>query len=98
MYGRSDVLINHVLLDRVLEIKQRLALHDGALDNEDLIEQIKLTRLAEMAESLSEEEVITIVLIATQNYPEIVLQILMEEILINKERTKRKNGKDSKNV
>lgn len=98
MYGRSDVLINHVLLDRVLEIKQRLALHDGALDNENLIEQIKLTRLAEMAESLSEEEVITIVLIATQNYPEIVLQILMEEILINKERTKRKNGKDGKNV
>ena len=91
MYGRSDVLINHVLLDRVLEIKQRLALHDGALDNENLIEQIKLTRLAEMAESLSEEEVITIVLIATQNYPEIVLQILMEEILINKERTKKKN-------
>lgn len=90
MYGRNNVLINHVLLDRVLQIKQNDFLHDDPLEiwEGDLIEQIKLTRLGEMAESLSKEEIIVLILTFVRNYPELVFQILAEEYLLNKERTK----------
>lgn len=91
MYGKSDVLINHVLLDRILEIKHNNCLHDEEFDVEDLIEEIKLTRLGEMAESLSKKEIAAIVLIAVENYPEMVFQIIMEEYLLNKERNEKRN-------
>lgn len=84
MYGKNDVLINHVLLERVMQIKHSNGLHDECFDIEDLIEQIKLTRLGEMAESLSKEEMAVLILVAVQNYPEMVYQILLEEYLINK--------------
>lgn len=90
MCGKSEVIINHVLLERILEIKHSNYLHDESLCNEELIEQIKLTRLGEMAESLSKEEMATLVLIAVQNDPEMVFQILMQEYLINKDMKGRK--------
>lgn len=94
MYGKSDVLINHVLLDRVLQIKENNFLHDDYEEwKEELIEEIKLTRLGEMAESLTEKELAVLVLIATENYPEMVFQIMMGEYLLNKERNKNKNEK-----
>ena len=86
MYGKSETLINHVLLDRVLKIKHENFLHDETLWQEKLIEEIKLTRLGEMAESLSEKEMAVMILIAVQNYPELVFQILAEEYLLNKEK------------
>ena len=94
MYGKSDVLINHVLLDRILQIKQNHFLQDDYEEwKEELIEEIKLTRLGEMAESLTEKELAVLVLIATENYPEMVFQIMMGEYLLNKERNENKNEK-----
>ena len=92
MYGRSEVLINQVLLDRVLDIKHNSFIHNDSYDvwKEDLIEKIKLTRLGKMAESLSEDEAAVLVLIALENYPELVYTIMLEEFLINKERKKKK--------
>lgn len=90
MYGKSNVLINHVLLNRILKIKHENFLNDEHLWQRDLIEEIELTRLGEMAESLSEKEMAIMILIAIQNYPELVFQILAEEYLFNKERTDKK--------
>lgn len=94
MYGKSDVLINHVLLDRILEIKHNNYLHDEEFCIEELVEDIKLTRLGEMVESLSKKEIAAIVLVAIENYPEMVFQIMMEEYLVNKERNEKKNDDD----
>lgn len=95
MLGKSNVLINHVLLERVLRIKESNALHDDSFkiwENElSNVEKIKLTRLAEMAESLSKEEIAVLVIIAAENYPEMVFQIMMEELLVNKERNGKKD-------
>ena len=91
MYGKSDLLINHILLNRVLEIKHNNSLHNEEFDVEDLIEEIKLTRMGKMAESLSEKEMAVLILIAVQNYPEMVFQIMMEEYLLNKERNEKKD-------
>lgn len=100
MIGKSDVLINHVLLDRILQIKESQYLHDDSFkiweDELSDVQKIKLTRLGEMAESLSKEEIAVLVLIAVQNYPEMVFQIMMEEYLVNKEGNKRNENR--KNV
>ena len=95
MYGRSRVLINQPLLDRVLQIKHNEFLHSESYDTwkADLIEDIELTRLGEMAESLDENETAVLILVALQKYPELVFQILTEEFLINKERTNKRNDK-----
>lgn len=101
MTGRSDIYINHILLERVLQIKESELLHDDSFKvwNKELspLQEVKLSQLGRMMESLSKEEIAVVVLIAVQNYPEMVFQILMEEYLINKER-KNEDGKDGKNV
>lgn len=92
MYGKCEVLINKILLDRVLDIKHSNAFQDESLWEEDLIEQIKLTRLGEMVESLNKDELAALVLVALERYPELVYQILFEEYKKNKE-----NKNDSNN-
>lgn len=93
MYGKNEVLINQVLLDRVLQIKHNSFLHEDYNEwKEELIEKIKLTRLGEMVESFNKDEIAVMVLIAIENYPEMVFQIMMEEYLTNKE-----NKNDSNN-
>ena len=96
MYGKSDVLINRVLLDRILQIKQNNFLNRESIKTleDELLEEIKLTRLGEMAESLTEDEAIVLILIIIQNYPDLVFQILAEEYLLNKERAD-KNDRNS---
>lgn len=100
MIGQSDIYINHVLLDRVLQIKESESLHDDSFKIWDRelspLEEIKLSKLGRMVETLSKEEIAVITLIAVQNYPEMVFQILMEEYLINKER--KKKNEDSRNL
>ena len=93
MYANNEVLINKVLLDRVLDIKHSNAFQDESLWEEDLIEQIKLTRLGEMAESLNQEEMAVLVLIALERYPEMVYQILFEEYKKNKESKNDSNNR-----
>ena len=92
MYGKSNILIDQDLLDRIIEIKQN-ELNGDSYDEykRDLIEDIKLTRLSKMVESLDEEEMTVLVLIALQKYPKLVYTILLEEYLLNKERKKDKN-------
>ena len=100
MIGQSDIYINHVLLDRVLQIKESESLHDDSFKIWDRelspLEEIKLSKLGRMVETLSKEEIAVITLIAVQNYPEMVFQILMEEYLFNKER--KKKNEDSRNL
>lgn len=92
MYGKSEVLVNQVLLDRVLQIKQNEFLNNNYEEwKEELIEKIKLTRLGEMVESFNKDEIAVVILVAIENYPEMVFQIMMEEYLLNKERMKSKN-------
>ena len=97
--SRNEPIINHVLLERVLQIKESELLHDDSFkvweDDIDDVQKIKLTRLGKMAESMSKEEMAVLVLIAVQNYPEMVFQIMMEEYLINRE-GKGKRNEDSK--
>lgn len=83
-------------MDRILKIKHDNYLHDEEYDIEELIEQIKITRLADMVKSLSEKEIAAIVLVAIENYPEMVFQIVMEEYLFNK--GKEKKNANSKNI
>lgn len=83
-------------MDRILKIKHDNYLHDEEYDIEELIEQIKITRLADMIKSLSEKEIAAIVLVAIENYPEMVFQIVMEEYLVNK--GKEKKNANSKNI
>ena len=83
-------------MDRILKIKHDNYLHDEEYDIEELIEQIKITRLADMIKSLSEKEIAAIVLVAIENYPEMVFQIMMEEYLFNK--GKEKKNANSKNI
>jgi hypothetical protein len=83
-------------MDRILKIKHDNYLHDEEYDIEELIEQIKITRLADMVKSLSEKEIAAIVLVAIENYPEMVFQIMMEEYLVNK--GKEKKNANSKNI
>ncbi len=100
MIGQSDIYINHVLLERVLQIKESESLHDDSFKVWDKelspLQEVKLSQLGRMMESLSKEEIAVVVLIAVQNYPEMVFQILMEEYLINKER--KKKNEDSRNL
>ena len=100
MIGASDIYINHVLLDRVLQIKESQSLHDDSFKvwEKELspLQEVKLSQLGRMVESLSKEEIAVVALIAVQNYPEMVFQILMEEYLINKER--KKKNEDSGNL
>ena len=95
MIGASDIYINHVLLDRVLQIKESESLHDESFKvwERELspLQEVKLSQLGRMMESLSKEEIAVVALIAVQNYPEMVFQILMEEYLINKERKNKKH-------
>lgn len=92
MYQKNEVLINQVLLDRVLQIKQNEFINNNYEEwKEELIEKIKLTRLGEMVESFNKDEIAVIILVAIENYPEMVFQIMMEEYLLNKERMKSKN-------
>lgn len=95
MIGASDIYINHVLLDRVLQIKESESLHDESFKvwEKELspLQEVKLSQLGRMMESLSKEEIAVVALIAVQNYPEMVFQILMEEYLINKERKNKKH-------
>lgn len=95
MYGRSEVLINQVLLDRIIEIKQNDFLNGDSYEEwkEELIEKIELTRLGKMAESLNEDELAVLVLIAVENNPELVFKIMLGEYLVNKERKEKKNEK-----
>lgn len=95
MYGKSEVLINQILLDRVIDIKQNKFMDADSYEEwkEELIEKIKLTRLGKMAESLNEDELAVLVLIAIDNDPELVFQIMLGEYLLNKERKKSKNDK-----
>ena len=94
MFVESDVLINKVLLDRVLRIKQNAFLHNGSFGaiEDELIEDIKLTRLGKMVESLTEDEMAVLVLVAVHRYPEMVFQVLSEEYLsvINKDSKEEK--------
>ena len=93
MYAKSEVLINQVLLDRILQIKQKEFLNGNYEEwKEDLIEKIELTRLGKMAESLNEDELAVLVLIAVENNPELVFKIMLGEYLVNKERKKKKNA------
>lgn len=97
MYAKSEVLINQVLLDRVLQIKQKEFLNGDYEEwKEELIEKIRITRLAEMVESLDEDEIAALVLVGIEKYPETVFQIMLGEYLLNKER-KRKGNENSKN-
>ena len=92
MYQKNEVLINQVLLDRVLQIKQNEFINNNYEEwKEELIEKIKLTRLGEMVESFNKDEIAVVILVAIENYPEMVFQIMMEEYLLNKERMKSKN-------
>lgn len=84
MYVNNNVLINQVLLDRVMQIKEKESFNRPSI-LEDLVEQIKLTRLGEMAESLNKDELAVLVLVALERYPEMVYQILFEEYKKNKE-------------
>lgn len=92
MYERINVLINQSLLDRVLQIKHNSFSHSESYDTwkADLIEKIKLTRLGEMVESLDEDEIAVIIIMAIQNHPELVFRIMMEEYLVNKEKEKKR--------
>ena len=93
MYAKSEVLINQVLLDRILQIKQKEFLNGNYEEwKEELIEKIELTRLGKMAESLNEDELAVLVLIAVENNPELVFKIMLGEYLVNKERKKKKNA------
>lgn len=99
MYGKSEVLVNQVLLDRILQIKQQKFLNGDSYEEwkEELIEKIKITRLAEMIESFNEEEIAALVLVGVEKYPETVFQIVLGEYLVNKERKQDKN-ENRKNV
>lgn len=88
MYVSNNVLINQVLLDRVIQIKQKESFNRSSILEEDLVEQIKLTRLGEMVESFNQEEMAVLVLVALERYPEMVYQILFEEYKKNKESKK----------
>ena len=96
MIGKSDIYINHVLLDRVLQIREKesIELCDESYKIWDKelspLQEVKLSQFGKMMETLSKEEIAVAVLIAVQNYPEMVFQILMEEYLVNKEKN---NGK-----
>lgn len=88
MYVNNNVLINQVLLDRVMQIKEKESINKPKILEDDLVEQIKLTRLGKMIETCTEEEMIVLILVAVKKYPGIVFDILREEYLVNKERKK----------
>lgn len=93
MYVNNEVIINQTLIERVLQIKENESINQTKILEDDLVEQIKLTRLSKMFETCSEEEIIVLVLIAVRKYPELVFQILGEEFTLNKERKKNANRK-----
>lgn len=92
MYVNNEVIINQTLIERVLQIKENESINQTKILEDDLVEQIKLTRLSKMFETCSEEEIIVLILIAIKKYPELVFQILREEFILNKERNGKKNA------
>lgn len=92
MYVNNEVIINQALIERVLQIKENESINQTKILDDDLVEQIKLTRLSKMFETCSKEEIIVLILIAVRKYPELVFQILGEEFILNKERNGKKNA------
>lgn len=80
----NEPYVNHALMDRVLEIKQR------SENSRLILEVVGITDLWNKAIHMSEEELIVCVLAALQICPDMVYQALAED----REELRRK-GKDN---
>ena len=87
--AKIEPRINHALLDRVLKAREDNLLHDDSFKmwerDLDVDEQDELLQLGKIIETFTEEDFAVVVLVAIQNFPEMVFQLMMEEYLNNKE-------------
>ena len=100
--SKNEPYVNQELLDRVLKAKEYARLHDDSFkiwEKEALEANEKryLSNLGKCLQNTTQEELAVMVLVAVQNYPEMVFQIIMEEFLVNKERKDKKHD-DRKDV
>ena len=93
-YG--EPYINEDLLEQVLRAKENKLLHEDSWkiwEKElDINEQRYLSEMCREFKKFSQEELAVATIVAVENFPEMVFQIMMEKYLsvINKER--KKNG------
>lgn len=96
--GIGKPYINQELLDKVLKAKEGELLHDDSFKiwerGLNINEKRYLSDLGRKVENFSKEEIAVVVLIAVQNFPEMVFQILMEEYLDNKRKGEKSNEND----
>ena len=85
----NEPYVNHVLMDRVLEIKQR------SENSKQILEVVGITDLWNKAIHMSQEELITCMLACLATYPESVYQALAldrAELLRNAKKEGENNG------
>lgn len=93
--GIGKPYINQKLIDRALEMRESELLHDDSFKiwekGLEVQEKRYLSELGRQIEKFSKEEIAIVVLVAVQNFPEMVFQILMEEYLDNKKKGEKNN-------
>lgn len=93
-YGKP--YINEELLEQVLKAKENTRLHEDSWKiwekDLDIKEQRYLSQLCRSFENFTQEELAVATIVAVENFPEMVFQIMMEKYLSVVNNKEKKDG------